>query len=141
MPISAGLYALGFDPFRPDAYSYIPAAIIGALVLLVAGRVFILYYAYYASVAGTGRLALVAWILAIGGLVYASAYKMMDRGWILNWAYLASAGGLLFAISQLGWARSRLTGAEASGRSWRAALDLAHLLIVAAAFFHYRQFL
>jgi hypothetical protein len=138
MPVSAALYALGFDPFRPDAYSYRPAAIIGSLVLLVAGRVFLLYYA---SVEGVGRLALAAWILATAGLVYASAYKMMDRGWLLSWAYLAGAGGLLFATSQLGWARSRLSGDGASGRSWRAALDLAHLLIVAAAFFHYRQFL
>lgn len=138
IPLSAMLYALGFDPFRPNEYAYLTAAILGGLVLLVAARV---YVKFGKSTVGRGRLALAAWTLAMAGLVYASSYKMMDRGWLLPWAYAASAGGLLFALSQLGWARSWLPGAEGAGRGLRVTYDLAHLLIVVAAFSHYRQFL
>lgn len=138
IPTAALAYALGLDVLRPDQYAYLPAAIIGGMVLLVGLRAFLAL-----RMGGVAHpLLLGAHTLAMLILVYAALYKLIDRGWALPWAYAVSAGALLYAAAHLwlGWAELR---GRARVPAW--AVSTAYLggqaLMVVAAFFHYRSFL
>ena len=144
-PLAALLFALGFDFLRPDAYAYVPAAIIALLVLAVAGQA-----SRRLATAKSGRrnpsVAQVQWrnlyIVCIGVLLYAALFKLMDRDWLMPYAYAAAGGSLLLAVAQLWWAWSVVLSKELAA-PWlrRLALQAGVLLMVAAAFFVYVEFI
>lgn len=140
---AAIMFTIGFDVLRPDAYSYLPAALLGILVLAVAIRAFLqLSDGIKKNSPRAARLLLGLKIFAMGLMLYSALFKMIDRGWALPWAYMASAGALLFATSQLWYAWEKMLKRK-TVPVWLqiAASDLGTLLIVAAAFFVYREFI
>ncbi len=144
-PAAAVLFALGFDFLRPDAYAYVPAAILALLVLAVAGQA-----SRRLATAKSGRRnpspAQVQWrnlyIVCIGLLVYSALYKTVDRGWLMPYAYAAAAGSLLLAVAQLWWAWGMLLRTQLAA-PWlrRLALQAGVLLMVVGAFMVYREFI
>lgn len=139
MPAAAALlYALGLDVFRPDAYSYVPAAIVAALVLALALRAF----QRFRAAGKFPAAAVLLQVAAFGLLLYAAIFKQIDRTWPLAQSYLLDAGALLFVASTLwrGWEQvfgeRRVPGwaAQAVGLLGQGAM-------VVAAFIHYRVFL
>jgi hypothetical protein len=143
VPPAALAFALGFDVLRPDAYSYIPAAIVAVMVAIVGWRCYrrLSPEAKKKSYKGLDT-PLLLYILAVGILTYSALFKMIDRGWALPWAYLASAGALLFAAAQL-WLGWEKVLKEKRVADWvrRGAFDLSVLMIVVGALFVYREFL
>ncbi len=142
-PLAAVAFALGFDVLRPDLYSYIPAAIIGAMVLAVAWRAYSrLSNGNKKKMKKVGSVGLGVYVIALAVLLYSALFKMIDRGWQLPWAYLASGGSLLFAAAQLwlGWEKMLKLKRVAP---WlrEAVFNLGVLMVVVAAFFVYREFL
>jgi hypothetical protein len=135
-------FALGFDAFRPDDYSYVPGAILGILILLVAVQAFLSLRIGLRSNRFPKLFLLALYILSFAFLVYAATAKMIDRGWIFPWAYLASGGALLFAAGQIwnGWAKV-LNQQSQSPQVRVAAVNFGQLLMVVAAIFIYREFL
>jgi hypothetical protein len=139
-PLAAASFALGFDVLRPDAYSYVPAAILGALVLVAAWRVY--------GMLARGlkrkqpRWPLAASVAAFAVMIYAGAFKTMDRGWLLPWSYLAAVGALVWAAVQLRAAAVGLLRRKAPP-AWLLGLlgQLAVAMMVLAAWFVYRAFL
>ncbi len=138
--LAAGAFALGFDLFRPDAYSYVPGAILGALVLIVAAQAFWTFSAHEKT--ANKKIILAIYILAISLMLYAATAKTIDRGWALPWAYLASSGALLFAAGQL-WMGWGLFMKRQAAAPWvqAAAINLGQLMLTVAAFFVYKEFL
>lgn len=144
-PLAAVLFALGFDFLRPDAYAYVPAAIMALLVLAVAGQA-----SRRLATAKRGRRnpspAQVQWrnlyIVCIGLLLYAALYKTMDRGWPMLSAYAVAGGSLLLAVAQLWWAWSVVLRQELAA-PWlrRLTLQAGVLLMVAGAFLVYVEFI
>lgn len=138
IPLAALTYATGLDVLRPDEYGYVPAAIIGLLVLLVVGRAFLVLN----KSGKANSFALAAHALALAVMVYAALYKLIDRGWELTWAYSVAAGALLFADAQLwlGWGELR---GRRSVPAWlqSAAYLGGQALMIMAAGFHYQAFL
>jgi hypothetical protein len=137
-PLAALLYALGLDVFRPDAYAYVPAAIVAALVLALAWQAFRRF-----NVGGTAPAwAVGAQVAAFGLLLYAAVFKQIDRTWPLAQSYLLDAGVFLFVASALwdGW--ERVFG-ERRVAAWApvAAGLLGQGAMVVAAFIHYQVFL
>lgn len=134
-------FAMGYDILRPDSYSVIPAVLVAAMVISVAFR------AYVQFAAGVGkdrqaRLMLVLYIAAMTVLVFAGVYKIVDRGWAFQWAFLAGGGALLFAGGQLwlGWERVlHKVGVPAWMQA--GAVNLGQLMMVVSAVFVYRDFL
>lgn len=137
-PLAALLYALGLDVFRPDAYAYVPATIVAALVLALAWRAFRRFSAGSAAPAW----ALALQVAAFGLLLYAAVFKQIDRTWPLAQSYLLDAGVFLFVASVLwdGW--ERVFG-ERRVAAWApvAAGLLGQGAMVVAAFIHYSDFL
>ncbi|MEX1247118.1 MAG: hypothetical protein WEA61_01435 [Anaerolineales bacterium] len=143
VPMAAILFALGFDVLRPDAYSYVPAALLGLLVLAVAVRAYLrLASGLKRKAPRQAQLGLALYVAAVGVMVYAAVFKVIDRGWALPWAYMAAGGALLFGTGQLwmGWGKL-LRSKTVPGWLRQAAMDLGVLLMVAAAFFVYEAFL
>lgn len=162
-------YALGFDVLQPDAYSYVPAAILAAMILVVAVTAFLrlaptrkrtrltrprnpkskLENRKSKLVFNSRTLQLALYVLAIAILVYSATFKVIDRGWLLPWSYMAAAGGLLAFASGVrvgvaplrGKTQLRKTGKEAPDWVWVAAGRLGELLMVVSAFFVYCEFL
>lgn len=168
--VAALCYAMGFDVLQPDAYSYVPASILGALILVVAVTAFLRLAATRKRtrltrprnpkskienrksklLLNSHTLQLALYILSVAVLAYSATFKVIDRGWLLPWSYMAAAGGLLFAFSQLWMALSvelrvapkgRNSNAYAVGVRKVAAGRLGELLMVVSAFFVYREFL
>lgn len=171
VPLAAVCYALGFDVLRPDAYSYVPAAILGALVLIVAFQAFLrlaptrkrtkltrfrdpkskIRNQQSKILLNSRTFQLALYILTIAVLVYSATFKVIDRGWLLPWSYMAAAGGILFALAQL-WSALGL-GSRSSRKGSAptfiphpssfipAVMRLGELLMVVSAFFVYREFL
>lgn len=137
LALASFAYALALDVFRPDAYGFFPAAILGAMVLIVALRIFIRLRA----LDGVNPIAALALILPPAVMLYASFYKLFDRTWVLPWSYLMAAGVILFAVSQL-WQSWSAVGLSAA--PWRKRIALAfglgQLLIVLSAFYHYARY-
>jgi hypothetical protein len=137
-PLAALLYALGLDVFRPDAYSYVPAAIVAALVLALAWQAF----RRFISGIDAPVWAVGLQVAAFGMLLYAAVFKQIDRTWPLAQSYLLDAGVFLFVASALwdGW--ERVFG-ERRVAAWApvAAVLLGQGAMVVAAFIHYRVFL
>ena len=143
VPLAALCFSLGFDVLRPDAYSYVPATILGLFVLLVASRAYLrLARGLKKKNGSSARLFLAAYIFFVALVLYSALFKMIDRGWLLPWSYLASAGALLFASAQLwmGW-EELLKQKRAPAWLRDGAANMGVLLMVVAAFFVYRQFL
>ena len=140
--LAAGAFALGFDIFRPDDYSYVPGAILGVLTLLVALQAYFSLSTGIKKSAGFDRVLLAIYIFAITALVYAAIAKSIDRGWALPWAYMASGGALLFAAGQawMGW-EDILKKKVAAPWVQVAAINVGQLMMVVAAFFVYKEFL
>ncbi len=140
--LAAGAFALGFDVFRPDAYSYVPGAILGALTLLVGVQAYARLSAGMKKASALERVLLGLYVFAITVLVYSATAKTIDRGWALPWAYLASSGALLFAAGQvwMGWGMV-LKKKVAAPWVQAAAINVGQLMMVVAAFFVYREFL
>jgi hypothetical protein len=141
-PLVALLYALGLDFLRPDAYATIPAAIVGFLVALLAVRVGRLAWPHLIrkTTAAKGGLALVE-IIPYALLLYAAFYKLFDRSWLLPWSYLTAGGALLLVLSQLWKSWKALREQPGVRDSWILfAYQLANLLMVFAAYNHYRQY-
>lgn len=140
--LAAGTFALGFDVLRPDDYSYVPGAILGALVLVVAMQAYLRLSAGLKNAGPASRVLLAFYIFVISGLVYAAAAKVIDRGWALPVAYAAGAGALLFSAGQvwMGWGMMQNKKVVAQ---WVqiTAINLGELLMVVAAFFVYKEFL
>lgn len=137
-PMAALAYATGLDVLRPDEYAYLPAAIVGVLVLFVVGRAFLVL-----NKAGKANsIALAAHSLAMAIMVYAALYKLMDRGWEPPWAFSVAAGALLFADAQLWLGWGELLGRR-TVPAW--VQSLAYLggqaLMIVAAGYHYMAFL
>lgn len=141
-PLAALAFAFGFDVLHPDDYSYVPAAFVALLVAVVAWRA-------YARLAASGKkkkptvnAKLLLYILAVAVLVYSAVFKMIDRGWLLPWAYLACAGALLFAAAQLwgGWEKL-LKQKHAATWVRDGVFNLGVFMMVVAALFVYREFL
>ncbi|MEX2161416.1 MAG: hypothetical protein WD751_05825 [Anaerolineales bacterium] len=143
IPVMAVCFALGFDVLRPDAYSFVPAVILGAMTLAVAGRTYFMLAGRQGKKAKPGeQLGLLLKIAAEAFLVYAAIFKVIDRGWVIQWAYMAAGGGLLFATGQLwiGW-RKLLGRKTVPAWAVAAASQVGILLMVAAAVFVYKEFL
>lgn len=140
--LAAGVFALGFDVFRPDDYSYLPGGILGALILIVAIQAYSRLSKGMKKSSTGEQLMLATYLLAITALVYAATAKTIDRGWALPWAYLASSGALLFAGGQvwMGW-RKFLKKKVAAEWVQVAAMNMGQLMMTVAAFFVYREFL
>jgi hypothetical protein len=142
-PAAAISYGLGLDVLRPDPYSYLTAAIVGAMVLLVAGRAYLrLAAGRKKNAAASLKPALALCVFSLAFVLYAGFFKVIDRGWLLPQAYAAAAGGLLFVLGNLWASWERLLGKRPVA-AWLqvAAVRLGELLMVVAAFFVYRQFL
>jgi hypothetical protein len=137
-PLAALLYALGLDVFRPDAYSYVPAAIVAALMLALAWRTL----RRFSAAGGAPAWAVGLQVAAFGLLLYAAVFKQIDRTWPLAQSYLLDAGAFLLVASALweGW--ERVFG-ERRVAAWApvAAGLLGQGAMVVAAFIHYRVFL
>jgi hypothetical protein len=140
--LAAVAFALGFDVFRPDDYSYVPGAILGVLVLAVAVQAYLRLARENKKTISANRIALAVYILSIGLLLYAATSKTIDRGWALPWAYLASVGAFLFAAGQVwvGWG-TILKKNVTTPWVQIAAINVGQLLMSGAAFFVYREFL
>ncbi len=138
--LGAIAFSLGFDVFQPDAYSYVPGAILGALVLIVAVQAFLTFSAREKTT--KSKLILAIYIPAIALMLYAATAKTIDRGWALPWAYLAISGALLFAAGQL-WMGWELLIKKRAAAPWvhAAAINAGQLMMVVAAFFVYKEFL
>jgi hypothetical protein len=137
-PLAALLYALGMDVFRPDAYAYVPAAIVAALMLALAWQAFRRF-----SVGGaTPAWAVGLPVVAFGLLLYAAVFKQIDRTWPLAQSYLLDAGVFLFVASALwdGWERVFGQRRVAAWAPLAAGLFGQGAMVV-AAFIHYREFL
>lgn len=139
-PLSALLYALGLDILRPDAYAFVPAILIAALVLLVALRVLL-------QLRGRLKVGLPQVMAALGvlsnaALVYVAMYKLLDRGWQLPWSYIVAAGAFAFALAQL-WIAGKNVLARPTPAPAAILLSMlaGHFFIIVAAFYHYQQFL
>lgn len=141
-PLAAFAFALGFDMLHPDEYSYVPATFLGLLVLVVAWRAYVRLATGPRKKKATINVSLLLYIVAVALLVYSAVFKMIDRGWLLPWAYLASAGALLFSTAQvwLGWEKV-LKQKPVSGWIREGVFNLGILIMVVAAFFVYREFL
>lgn len=142
--VAAVLFALGFDVLRPDAYAYVPAAILAVLVLAVmlqASRTLATTKVGRHKPAGGSRWRAV-YIGAIGLLAYAALYKTADRGWPMLSAYLSAAGALLFVTAQVWWGWSVVLRKQLA-QPWlrRLVLQAGVLLMVVAAFWVYRDFI
>jgi hypothetical protein len=139
-PLAALSFALGFDVLRPDDYSYAPAAILAVFVAIVAWRTYRMLAA--ASKRKKGRWPLAAGVSAVGLMVFAATFKVMDRGWLLPWSYLAAIGALLFAAAQLRQAAADLKKSKAPA-VWLLWLftQLGVAMMVLAAWFVYKDFL
>lgn len=137
-PLAAGSFALGFDVLLPDEYSYIPAAILLVMVVLVAARAYI----YLSANSKEPPAGLGVSVLAFALMIFAGTYKTMDRSWQLPWAYMASAGVLAFATAHLRAAAERWVKRKAPA-AWLLALlaQLGVALMVVAAWFVYRDYL
>lgn len=137
-PLAALLYALGLDVFRPDAYSYVPAAIVAALVLALAWQAF----RRFSSGSDASAWAVGLQVAAFGLLLYAAVFKQIDRTWPLAQSYLLDAGGFLFVASALwdGWERVFGERRVAAWAPVGAGL-LGQGAMVVAAFIHYQVFL
>jgi hypothetical protein len=135
--LSALSYALALDVFRPDEYGYFPAAIIGAMVLLVALRIIQRLH----KATGFYLTKISPLVLLPSLMLYASFYKLFDRNWVLPWSYLMAAGISLFALSQLWQAWSDF---ELSDDLWRKrialSLGIGNNLIAMSALYHYSQY-
>jgi len=140
--LAAGAFALGFDLFRPDDYSFVPGAILVALILVVAMQAYLRMSAGMKNSGSSFRVLLALYVVSIAGLVYASAAKVIDRGWALPVAYAAGAGALLFAAGQV-WMGWEMVQKKKIVAPWvrAAAINLGQLLMVVAAFFVYNEFL
>jgi hypothetical protein len=140
--LGAGAFALGFDVFRPDDYSYVPGAILAVLVLAVGIQAYLRLASGMKKTATMDRAYLAIYVLLITVLVYSATAKIIDRGWALPWAYMSSGGALLFAAGQvwMGWEavlRKKVTAPWVQA----AAINAGQLMMVVAAFFVYREFL
>lgn len=143
--IAAVLLALGFKIFELHPYAPVPALILVLLVLAV-----MVQASRRLAQAKRGRskpsASQVQWrtlyISAIGMLVYAALYKLIERGWPMASAYAAAGGSLLFALAQLWWARQVLLRQE-HAPAWlrRLTLQAGVLLMVVGAFFVYQGFI
>lgn len=140
--LAAGTIALGFDVFRPDAYSYVPGAILGTLTLAVTVQAYARLATGMRKATFIERMMLAVYVLVVAVMVYSATSKTIDRGWSLPVAYLASAGALLFAAGQvwMGW-ETVLRKKVAAEWGQVAAINLGQLMMVVAAFFVYREFL
>lgn len=140
--LAALAFALGFDVLHPDDYSYVPAAFVALLVAFVAWRAYARLAKGAKKKRATINLNLLLYVLAVALLVYSAVFKMIDRGWLLPWAYLASAGALSFATSQvwLGWEKV-LKQKPITAWVREGVFNLGVLVMVVAAFFVYREFL
>ncbi len=134
-------YALGLDVFRPDAYALVPAGIIAIMVILVGGRAASRLLRSKKDFRGIDKAAIIISTSVFSLLLYASFYKLLDRGWLLPWSYLVAIGALLFALSQL-WGAWKKFGL--GGSRWQARIivsfDLAQYFLVVSAFYHYSQY-
>ncbi len=141
-PLAAVAFAFGFDVLHPDEYSFVPAIFVALLVLAVAWRAYARLATGGKKKKATAKATLLLYVLAVALLVYSAVFKMIDRGWLLPWAYLASAGALLFAAVQLwlGWEKV-LKQKRAPDWLRDGAARLGILMMAVAAFFVYRQFL
>ncbi|MCW5874471.1 MAG: hypothetical protein KIS88_07485 [Anaerolineales bacterium] len=143
--IAAVMFALGFKVFELHPYAPVPAVILIVLVLLV-----MVQASRRLAAAKTGRrkpsASQVQWrnvyISAIGLLVYAAFYKLIERGWPMASAYSAAIGALLLALAQLWWGYSVVLRQQVAA-PWlrRLALQAGVLLMVVGAFFVYKGFL
>jgi hypothetical protein len=137
LPASALLYALGLDFLRPDTYALIPASILGMLVGALAVRIGARIWPRLSG--GVAALKLLG-ILPYALLVYGAFYKLFDRNWLLPWSYLIAAGAVLLALAQL-WAAWNDHFERGIKPAWILLVyQLAQLLIVVAALYHYRQY-
>lgn len=139
---AAGAFALGFDVLRPDDYSYVPGAILGALVFVVAIQAYLRLSAGFKNAGPASYVLLALYVVAAAGVVYAATAKVIDRGWALPAAYAAGAGALLFAAGQV-WMGWEMVQKKKVVAPWvqAAAINLGQLLMVVAAFFVYKEFL
>ena len=131
-------YALGFHVFRPDAYAKIPASIMAFLVLILAIRA-----GKRLIVKDNPKAIFIIMQIAVFALMlYASFYKIMDRVWQLPWSYMVAIGAILFSLSQLwrAWIILKLSTEDWHGRI-SVSTNLAQLLIIVAAYYHYSQYL
>lgn len=140
-PIAGALFALGFDFAQPDEYAYVPGAILAGMVLIVV----VTAHARLATLNGKNpslqdRVGLALKALALGLLVFAAIFKVIDRGWQLPWSYIAAGGGLLFAAAQLRLGVQKLRrGKPMPG--WLLAADVGVAGMTAAALVVYSTFL
>jgi hypothetical protein len=140
--LAASAFALGFDIFRPDDYSYVPGAILGILIILVAVQAYLSLSAGLKKSAWKNRFLLALCTFVVTALVYAATAKSIDRGWALPWAYMASGGALLFAAGQawMGWAnilKKQVTAPWVQA----ATIHVGQLMMMVTAFFVYKEFL
>lgn len=137
-PLTALLYALGLDVFRPDAYAYIPAAIVAVLVMALAIQAF----RRFSAGQGLAKWMLATQVAAYGLLLYAAVFKQIDRTWPLAESYLLDAGAFLFVAATLWHGWEQVFG-ERRVPAWAqvAAGLLGQGAIVVAAFVHYSVFL
>lgn len=143
--IAAVMFALGFKVFEMHPYAPVPAVILIVLVLVV-----MVQASRRLAAAKTGRSKASAnqvqwrnvYISAIGLLVYAAFYKLIDRGWPMASAYSAAIGALAFTVAQLWWGHSAVLRQELAA-PWlrRLALQAGVLLMVVGAFFVYQGFI
>lgn len=140
--VAAFSYALGLDVFRPDAFALIPAGIIGLMVILVGGRAASRLLRSKNISREIDKVAILISTSAFSLMLYASFYKLLDRGWQLPWSFMVAIGALLFALSQLWETWKKL---ELGGSNWRARIivsfDLAQYLLVLSAYYHYSKYL
>ena len=141
-PLTALLFAMGLDVFRPNAYAYAPAAVLTIMVSLVAAR---LAQRLIPNMKNRGwsvnLVAMMLYTLSVAIMLFAAFFKLMDRNWLLPWSYLLASGALLWALSQLWIAWEMVRGIRVvQPRNSLAAYQLGSLLIVVAAFFHYQQY-
>ncbi len=139
---SAFSYALGLDVFRPDSYALIPAAIIALMVILVGTRAVMRLLRSNKIPSWINQVAILSSTTIFSLMLYASFYKLLDRGWLLPWSYLAALGALLFVLSQLWKAWQDLGLSE---NKWRARIfisyDLAQYFLIVSAYYHYSQYI
>lgn len=143
--VAAVLFALGLKVFEFHPYAAVPAVVLIPGVLLV-----IVQASRRLAAAKTGRRKPSAtqtqwrnlYISAVGLLLYAAFYKLIDRGWPMASAYGAALGALLFAVAQLWWGYSVVLRQQVAA-PWlrRLALQAGVLLIVVGAFMVYKEFI
>jgi len=142
IPLTALLFAMGLDVFRPNVYAYAPATVIAILVGLLAARV---VQQLFRSLAkrkwGVYKPTLAIYALSLALLLYAAIFKLMDRNWLLPWSYLITVGAFLWLLSQLWMVWEQLRGVTVvQARNSRLAYQLGSFFMVLAAFFHYQQY-